>query len=217
MDGVISNRNALLVAIAIVVVMVGSFTAMNEFGVFEPSAVDNTAVSTDEEYEELVAELDTATSSVPIPEGWEVEFAFPDSVILNAAPGGIGYKASSDLSSSGTWILITATPTAMLAGEDSPEDHFLQFTERLPSGSEALVQEPVAINTSGLNGYSYELSGGKGEKTGREVGGFFAILFGDKYTYQVIIQFYIPDRKEMKVLFQEALSGLTLLSDDDYS
>jgi hypothetical protein len=131
--------------------------------------------------------------------------------------GGIGYRASSDLSSSGTWILITATPTAMLAGEDSPEDHFWQFTERLPSGSEALVQEPVAINTSGLNGYSYELSGGKGEKTGRELGGFFAILFGDKYTYQVIIQFYIPDRKEMKALFQEALSCLTLLSDDDYS
>jgi hypothetical protein len=218
MDGVISNRNALLAAIAIVVVMVGAFTAMNVFGVFEPSAVDNTAVSTDEEYEELVAELDTATSSVPIPEGWEVEFAFPDSVILNAAPGGIGYRASSDLSSSGTWILITATPTAMLAGEDSPEDRFWQFAERhLPSGSEALVQEPVAINTSGLDGFSYELSGGKGEKTGRELGGFFAILFGDEYTYQVIIQFYIPDRKEMKALFQEALSGLTLLSDDDYS
>lgn len=218
MDGVISNRNASLVAVAIVVVMVGAFTAMNEFGVFEPSAADNTVVSTDEEYEELVVELDMATSSVSIPAGWEAEFSFPDSVILNAAPGGIGYKASSDLSSSGTWMLITATPTAMLDGDDSPEDRFWQFTERhLASGSEALVQEPVAIDVSGLDGYSYELSGGKGAKTGQELGGFFAILFGNKYTYQVIIQFYIPDRNEMKVLFQETLSGLTLLSDDDYS
>ena len=181
-------------------------------------ATEDVAVLPEGAVEELFAELELVASSVSIPVDWEVEASNPDSVILNAAPGGIGYKASSDLSSSGTWMLITATPTALLEGADSAEDLFWLFTERHLAGrSEGLVQKPVAISTSGLDGYSYELSGGKGAKTGQELGGFFAILFGDKYTYQVIIQFYIPDRNEMKVLFQETLSGLTLRSDDDYS
>jgi hypothetical protein len=217
MDGVISNRNAVVVAVAIVVAMVGALMAINELGVFEPSAAENAAVLADETYEELVSELELTASSVSIPADWEVEFAFPDSVMVNAAPGGIGYQASSDLSSSGTWMLISVTPFTALDGGHSPDERFWQFTERhIAGGSESFVQEPVAITVSGLDGYSYEMAGGKGAKTGRELGGFFAILFGDEYTYQVIIQFYVPDRSDMKVLFRDTLAGLALTSDDDY-
>jgi hypothetical protein len=218
MDGVISNRNAVLVAVVIVVLLVGSITAMNEFGAFEPSAAENAAVLTDEAYEELVSELELTVSSVPTPTGWEAKLLSPDSVVLNAAPGGVGYKASSDLSSSGTWLLISVTPSTVWNGGESAEDRFWQFLERhIGSGSEGFVQEPVAVTVSGIDGYRYEMSGGKGAKTGRELGGFFAILFGDEYTYQVIIQFYVPDRSDMKVLFRDTLAGLSLTSDDDYT
>jgi hypothetical protein len=92
MDGVISNRNAVVVAVAIVVAMVGALMAINELGVFEPSAAENAAVLADETYEELVSELELTASSVSIPADWEVEFAFQDSVMVNAAPGVSGTR-----------------------------------------------------------------------------------------------------------------------------
>jgi hypothetical protein len=159
----------------------------------------------------LVSELDVAVSSVSTPAGWEVEI-----LDQTADTGGFAYRASSDLSSSGTWMLISVTPFRVSEEGESPEDSFWHFVERVAAeGSAQFAQEPIATSASGLNGYSYELSGFAGEKTGQELGGYLAVFFGPEYTYEVFIQFELADRDDMSVLFRDTLAGLTLTSHDE--
>jgi hypothetical protein len=179
------------------------------------SASGNATVIADEAYEALESELELTAASVSIPADWEAEFTVPDSWIRTAVPGSIGVKASPDLSSSGTWMLLLVAPNAMSEGGDSPEERFWSHIEMFDANETwTFDQEPVAISMSGLDGYSYEISGGKGPKTGRDLGGFLAIFYGSEYTYQIIIQFYIPDRNDMSALFQDTLTGLTFTSND---
>lgn len=161
---------------------------------------------------DLASALDRAVSSVSIPTGWETEV-----VPIDSYADGIGYRSSDDFSSSGTWMLISLSPAVMSEDGSSPEDRFWGFIENTETeGQLGFVHEPTATEASGVNGYRYELSGGIGDKTGQPLGGHLAIFFGSEYTYEVLIQFEIPDRDDMRALFNETLKRLTLADSEEF-
>jgi hypothetical protein len=59
---------------------------------------------------ELASALDLAVSSVATPTGWEVE-----EVAIDSYAGGIGYRSSPDLSSSGTWMIVPVGSSTLTA------------------------------------------------------------------------------------------------------
>jgi hypothetical protein len=155
---------------------------------------------------ELASALDLAVSSVATPIEWEVE-----EVPIDSYAGGIGYRSSPDLSSSGTWMIVSVSPAVFSEDGSSPEDRFWRFVEGIEAqGQLEIVGEPTATSSSGLHGFEYELSGGVGDRTGQELGGYLAIFFGPEYTYEVIAQFELPDRDSMGVHFRNTLAHLTL-------
>jgi len=192
----IQNGSVAVVGLVVTVLMAGCAFVQGE----DPDA--------SQRREELASALDVAVSSVLVPEGWESE-------IVPVVGGGVGYRFSPDLSSSGTWMLVSVVPQKVSEEGESPDDRFWRFIDQVVEGPMQFVDEPVATSASGLPGYRYELSGGVGERTGQPLGGFLAIFFGPGYNYEVWVQFELSDRDDMGVLFDDTLSGLTLAPYED--
>jgi hypothetical protein len=148
-------------------------------------------------------------ASVTIPEDWEVQFN-------GMAPQSreVGLRASSDLGSSGTWLVVSVHASTDVQTGDSDEERFLLDIKQIEDdGIGTLAHEPLPTSVSGVPGYLYEISGMTGAKTGQELGALLAIFFGPDYTYEVMLQFEIPDRDEMNALYRQVLVQLTI---DEY-
>jgi hypothetical protein len=157
-------------------------------------------------HEDLVSALDRSVASVTIPEDWEAQFN-------GMAPQSreVGLRASSDLGSSGTWLVVSVHASTDPLTGDSAEETFLLDIKRIhDDGIGTLAHEPLPASVSGVPGYLYEISGMTGAKTGQELGAFLAIFFGPDYTYEVMLQFEIPDRDEMSALYRQVLAQLIL-------
>lgn len=194
---------------SVVLVVGGTFVGFVVFQI--ASGPSEESIATAAQHEGLLSELDRAVSMVSIPAEWEV-----GAVGTSIYSDRVGYRASPDLLSSGTWILITVSPAAGSDGGDSSEDEFWQAIanpEQTTGGQ--LVDEPLTTTLSGVEGYLYEVSGITGEKTGQELGGYVAIFFGPGYTYEVMVQFELPDRDDMGVLYRDTVARLTLVEGDD--
>lgn len=150
-------------------------------------------------YEDLNSELDRAVESVPVPPGWEVDYLGG----YSSYPS-VGYTLSPDLSSSGTRMHIWVA--------DLPEDVFwkeLEATVAAEPGA-ALVEDPVPTSLSGVPGHLFEISGLIGNKTGQELGAYWATFFGTEYTYVVVMQYELPDRHDMSLLWRQTLTQLNI-------
>lgn len=194
---------------SVVLVVGGTFVGFAVFQVV--SGPSDESIEADAQHEDLSSALDRAASTVSILAEWEV-VAVGTSIYSDR----VGYRASPDLSSGGTWILIAVGPAAGSDEGESAEDEFWETIATIEEeASRELVDEPLPITVSGLEGYLFEVSGLVGEKTGQELGMYVAILFGPEYTYEVVVQFELSDRDDMSVLFHDTLAGLTLTSDDE--
>jgi hypothetical protein len=157
---------------------------------------------------EVSSKLDVAVSSLLIPTGWESELVPVDG-------GGIGRRSSPNLSSSGTWLLVSVVPQTVSEDGEVPEDRFWRFIDQVAEGPMEFVHEPVATSANGLSGYRYELSGATGKKTGQELGGYLAVFFGPGYNYEIVAQFELSDRDKMSNVFDDTLAGLTFAPNDN--
>ncbi len=154
---------------------------------------------------DLISELDMTVSPLSIPGNWEIEGAGAAGFL-----GGIAYRASPDLSSSGTWMIVSVTQVDASEGASTSEELFWQAIDRVVAeGSGRTVHEPIEASASGLPGYLFEVSGLTGYKTGQELGAYVAVFFGAEYTYEVIIQFELSDRDDMSVLYRGTLADLS--------
>jgi hypothetical protein len=166
-----------LIVVGGFIVALGIIAAFND-GSADDTASDAESASVTSPKNQLVSALDAAMSSVAIPAEWEIEI-----LDQTADTGGFAYSASSDLSSSGTWILISVAP---FAGHH--EEDFWRFVESFAGeGPTEFAQEPTATSGSGLDGYRYELSGFTCNKTGQQLGGYLAVFFGSEHTYEVFL------------------------------
>ena len=150
-------------------------------------------------YEDLALELDRAVEWVPVPPEWEVDY-----LRRYSSNPSVGYTLSPDLSSSGTRMHIWVA--------DLPEDAFwreLEATISAKSGA-ALVEAPVPTSLSGVPGHLFEVSGLVGNKTGQELGAYWAVFFGPEYTYVVVTQYELPDRDDMSLVWRETLTQLSI-------
>jgi hypothetical protein len=77
----------------------------------------------------------------------------------------------------------------------------------------ALVEDPLPTSLSGVPGYLFEISGLVGNKTGQELGAYWAVFFGPEYTYVVAMQFELPDQEDMNLQWRNTLTQLTLIED----
>lgn len=168
------------------------------------------SIATAEQQEDLVSALDRTVSLVSIPVDWEVEASRSSSY-----PHSVGYRAAPDLSSSGTWILISVAVSEADEGETSEDAvwHVIATLEEATGGH--LEDGPLATTHSGLDGYLYEVSGLTGDKTGQELGANIAMFFGSEYTYEVVVQYELPDQADMGDLFRTTVSDLTLVEGTD--
>ncbi|MFC2153625.1 hypothetical protein ACFLQ7_03220 [Actinomycetota bacterium] len=150
-------------------------------------------------YEDLALELDRAVEWVPVPPEWEVDY-----LRRYSSNPSVGYTLSPDLSSSGTRMHIWVA--------NLPEDAFwkeLEATVAAEPGA-TLVEDPVPTSLSGVPGHLFEISGLVGNKTGQELGAYWAVFFGPEYTYVVVMQYEMPDRDDMSVLWRETLTQLSI-------
>jgi len=194
---------------SVVLVVGGTFVS---FAVFQvASGPSEASIAAAAQHEDLLSALDRAVSMVSIPAEWEVQ-----AVGMSIYSPRVGYKASPDLSSSGTWIQIGVTSAAGSDEGDSSEDAFWRDISglRQTTGGQ-LADEPLETTLSGIDGYLYEVSGLVGERTGQELGAYIAIFFGPEYTYEVMVQFELPDRDDMSVLYRNTVTHLTLVDGDD--
>jgi len=160
------------------------------------------SIEADQRHADLVSALDRAVSEVTIPAEWDVEFQGSSSY----SPS-VGYMASSDLASSGTWMLVLV---ARRDGEFS-RDRFWDSLEQIERERDgAVISEPLPTSLSGVPGYLFEVSGLTGAKTGQELGAYVATFFGPQYTYQVMVQFEMRDRDDMNLLYRNTLIHLTV-------
>lgn len=190
--------------------IVGTVLSVVVVGVMAVTAPPQESIdAAQREYDEQVSVLDRAVSEVSIPAEWEVS---PSN--WSSFAGSVGYRASPDLSSSGTWLNLAVAPAAASGEGESSEDAFWQMIATLEGDTGgALVDDPLPATVSGLDGYLYEVSGLLGEKTGQELGAYAAVFFGPAYTYEVMLQFEIADRDEMSVLYRDTVVNLTLVED----
>jgi hypothetical protein len=190
-----------VVVMATGVVLVGG--ALAGFIVFAVASGHQDSIEAGQRRDELVATLERTVSSVSVPSEWEVQF-------LGASPDSpsVGFMASPDLSSSGTWIVIVVAPNE---GEYSEDGYWQALDASLDhENGETLVDEPRSTSLSGVNGYLFELSSLRGAKTGQELGAYVAVFFGPEYTYQVMVQFEVSDRDDMSALYRNIVTHLSL-------
>jgi hypothetical protein len=188
---------------SVVLLTIGVFGGFVVFQIATGPSQDSIAAT--ERYERLESTLDRTVSSVPVPAEWEVESWGGYGGYSNAPS--MGYTLSPDLSSSGTRMVIWVS--------DGSEDAFweeLDVAIEREAGA-ALVEDPLPTSLSGVPGHLFEVSGLVGPKTGQELGAYWAVFFGPEYTYGVMVQFELPDREDMRLLYRNTLTQLTLIED----
>jgi len=185
---------------SVVLLTIGVFVGFVVFQIATGPSQDSIAAT--ERYERLESVLDRTVSSVPVPAEWEVESWGG----YGNAPS-MGYTLSPDLSSSGTRMHIWVS--------DGSEDAFWEELDATIEGETgaALVEDPLPTSLSGVPGHVFEVSGLVGPKTGQELGAYWAVFFGPEYTYVVMVQFELPDREGMSLLYRNTLTQLTLIED----
>ena len=151
---------------------------------------------------QLQTELDELTQNVEVPPEWEVQ------IVTQTNPDARGYKASPDLSSGGTWVLIT------IANTNPQETEFWQSMDAIgKTGQHAnaqLVNRPTPTTKNGHNGYLYEVTDMTGRTTGQPLGVYGAIYFGPQRTYEVLAQYEIQDKDNVGDIWTRAVLNLTL-------
>jgi hypothetical protein len=148
---------------------------------------------------QLQAELDELAQNVQIPPGWEVE------IRTRTRPDGRAYRASPDLSDSGTWLIISITI-------GNQEDEFGQFVNEVET-SDRHPDDIITHETTtrdGYNGHLYEVTGMAGRTTGQPLGAYGARYYGPQRTYEVLAQYEIPDKDTVGDIWTRAVPNLTL-------